>query len=535
MASIALVRPPQVMPVDALGISQGTPSIGVAYINGSLKKAGHNVTIVDALGEDLNTFHQYGDSKLLINGLTAEEIPKMIHEPVDIIAISCMFSNEWVYTKLVIKSLVSSFPNVPIIAGGEHITADPEFSLRTAPEIDVCVKGEGEKTIIEVIDAILNGDSFSNINGVGFIADGQYIDTGLGTRIDDIDKIAWPSWDGYPIENYLSQGFGFNQVRGRPMPVMASRGCPFRCTFCSSPQMWTTKWIARDPYDVVSEIKYYIDKYDIDHVEFYDLTAIIKKEWTIEFTELLIKENLEISWTLPSGTRSEALDGETLKQMKEAGCTRLTYAPESGSKATLKRIKKKVEPDRMIDSIRSAEKHGILVKSNFIFGFPDQTLYECWETYKFLFKLAWAGMHDVALFSFLPYPGSELYVQLQNKGKIPKDPVEFDTFLTKNVLGDFSMISWSDDLSSRQVKYLIIGAFFWFYCWSFLFRPQRLITTIWRFIRSRPVTTLDILIDGVKRNFIKGRKTRNINNIKETYITNRLHPLGSQKIGESQQ
>ena len=534
MASIALVRPPQVMPVDALGISQGTPSIGVAYLNGSLKKAGHDVIIVDALGEGLNSFHRYGKSKLLINGLTAEEIPNKIDHTVDVIAVSCMFSNEWVYTKLVIQSLARSFPNVPIIAGGEHITADPEFSLRTAPEINLCVKGEGEKTIIEVIDATLNGSSFHDIFGVAFIDDGKYIDTGLSPRIGEIDNIPWPLWDGYPLENYLSRGFGFNQVRGRPMPVMATRGCPFRCTFCSSPQMWTTKWNAREPADVIEEIKYYIDKFNIDHVEFYDLTAIIQKEWTIKFTELMIKNNININWTLPSGTRSEALDGETLKAMQRAGCTRLTYAPESGSIATLKRIKKKVKPDRMVDSIRCAEKEGIFVKSNFIFGFPGQTLYECWETYKFLFKLAWAGMHDVALFSFLPYPGSELYVQLQNEGKIPKDPIEFDTFLTKNVLGDFSMLSWSDDLTSRQIKYLIIGAFFWFYCWSFLFRPQRLITTIWRFIRSRPVTTLDILIDGVKRNFIKGRKTRNINKIKETFITNRIHPLRSPEIRESQ-
>ena len=125
MASIALVRPPQVMPMDALGISQGTPSIGVAYLNGSLKKAGHDVIIVDALGEGLNSFHRYGNSKLLINGLTAEEIPKIIPKSVDVIAISCMFSNEWIYTKLVIQSLAELLPNIPIIAGGEHITVDP--------------------------------------------------------------------------------------------------------------------------------------------------------------------------------------------------------------------------------------------------------------------------------------------------------------------------------------------------------------------------------------------------------------------------
>ena len=169
MASIALVRPPQVMPVDVLGISQGTPSIGMAYLNGSLKNANHDVTIVDALGEGLNSFHRYGNSKLLINGLTAEEIPKKIPKSVDVIAISCMFSNEWIYTKLVIQSLAELFPNIPIIAGGEHITADPEFSLRTAPQIDVCVKGEGEKTIIEVIDAILNESAFSEINNNGTI------------------------------------------------------------------------------------------------------------------------------------------------------------------------------------------------------------------------------------------------------------------------------------------------------------------------------------------------------------------------------
>jgi len=98
--------------------------------------------------------------------------------------------------------------------------------------------------------------------------------------------------------------------------------------------MWGIRWVSRNPRLVVDEIKFYIRRYNINHIDFNDLTTVINRAWIIEFCQLLISENLGITWSLSSGTRSEALDHEVLSYMKRAGIQRITYAPESGSNAT---------------------------------------------------------------------------------------------------------------------------------------------------------------------------------------------------------
>ena len=105
--------------------------------------------------------------------------------------------------------------------------------------------------------------------------------------------------------------------------------------------MWTTLWNVRDPEDVYNEMKLYVEKYQITNFDFYDLTAIVKKKWIVDFCNLLIKNNLNVIWQLPSGTRSEAIDGEVAPLLKQAGCRNLSYAPESGSPEILKLVKKK--------------------------------------------------------------------------------------------------------------------------------------------------------------------------------------------------
>src|SRR5262249_39421813 len=152
----------------------------------------------------------------------------------------------------------------------------------------------------------------------------------------------------------------------RAMPMLASRGCPYTCTFCSSPSMWSTRWVSRDPKLVLQEIKAYIDRYGINHIDFNDLTTVINRRWMLEFTRLVSDEGLKLTWSLSSGTRREALDEEVLASMKRAGIQRLTYAPESGSKKTLERIQKRVDLDWMTRSIRASVKVGIYSRANLI-------------------------------------------------------------------------------------------------------------------------------------------------------------------------
>ena len=508
MSRVALVRPPQILPAATITTSQGVPSIGVAYLAGALKAAGHQVSVVDAFGEAVHRFRRLGDTGLLVNGLNAAEIVDRIPDDVDVIGVSCMYSNEWLYSKVVIGAILARFPGVPVVAGGEHISADPEYALASRPGMRCAVLGEGEETLIDLVEALETERSLTTVNGLAFVdRHGRLERTPARKRIRDVDAIPLPSWDETPLEHYLSNGLGMASVRGRSMPMIASRGCPYQCTFCSNPLMWTQRWIARTPRLVIDEMKLYIAKYAATRFEFYDLTTIVKREWILEFTELLRREDLSTTWALPSGTRSEALDAEVLARLKETGCHELCYAPESGSPTTLKRIKKEVKLPRMLSSMRAAVTNGISVKTNMIVGFPGQTKREIAESYLFLAKLAFVGVDDVAVFPFVPYPGSELFFRLVREGKIERGGRGYERFLAENIYNELSrMKSWSEYVSDRQIKVLTVGGMVWFYLWQYAFRPWRVLRTIVRLASNRPKNMLERALDGVIRNFIGGRK-----------------------------
>jgi len=510
--NIQLIRPPLVVGRGTFSFSNGTPSIGLAYISGALIEVGANVSVLDAIAFAPEQFTPLEDTDLLINGYVSSQILEELDPNADYFGISCMFSCDWIYTKKVISAIKQKYPNKIIIAGGEHITADAQYSLQSSP-IDICVLGEGEETIIDLLKILESSEkNYTNCLGIAYMINGEYIETKRRNRIREIDKIAKPNWNSYPLEIFLSRGMGFNKVSGRPMPMLASRGCPYQCTFCSNPLMWTTRWVARNPKDVVDEIETYIKTYRIDHVEFYDLTAIVKKQWIIDFAKEITSRGIIFNWSLPSGTRSEALDKEVLTALKNSGCDRLVYAPESGSSSTLKRIKKKINLDRMIKSIEIAEKIGINTKANIVFGFPGQTFKESFETVAFLGRCAWVGMHDISVFNFIPYPGSEIFGDLIASGEIDRDSEDYEYVLSGNVVGNLrKMKSWSDSLSTIQIKFFIFTCVIFFYTVSYLKTPSRFLILCINVIKSRPSSTMELIVHGQIKKFFRIIKKREIN------------------------
>lgn len=502
MAVVTLIRPPRVMPRTTVTTSRGVPSIGIAYIAANLKKDGHQVMVIDAFGEALYKFTPIEHTNLLVNGLSAEEIIERIPQNTEIIGISCMYSNEWLYTKRIIINIMGTFSGIPLIVGGEHVTADPEYVLSSCPGIHSCVLGEGETTVNELITAIKEKIPLRAIAGLCYSdSEGRFIRTALRKRIDDIDQIPWPSWEEIPLENYLREGFGMGSILGRNMPMVASRGCPFRCTFCSNQKMWQSKWIARDPKLVVEEMKQYVKRFKVDNFEFFDSTSIIKREWVMQFTDLLIQEQMNITWSMPSGTRIEVFDRALLNQLYKSGCQTLTCSPESGSRKTLERIKKSIDLNKVLQFIEDANKSNIHTKANIVIGFPSQKKREVWETFIFVLKIAWRGVRDVAIFPFVPYPGSELFYQLVREGKIKKETAQYEIFLSSNVYNEVTkMKSWSEHISDRSIKLYTIGGMIIFYFIQFLVRPHRMVSMAYRIIRNKPSTMLERALTGIIRN-----------------------------------
>ncbi len=450
------------------------PPLGLAYVAACLKKAGYDVRCVDALGEAPLQRIATEDKKYLYYGLSIKEILQhLARKEFNVLFVSLMFSHDWPMTKSFIKTIKKIYPEVVMVCGGEHISACPKFSMEDCPEIDICVLGEGEETSIDVLKAIEQKKSLSKVNGIVYRLGGNIITNPRRSRISKLDDIPLPAWDLFPLENYLSNNLGYGVNPGRTMPMLISRGCPFQCTFCSSPQMWTTKWQARDTDCVIEEMQFYIDKYKITNFDFYDLTAIVRKDWIIKFCQKIIKKNWNITWQMPSGTRSEALDDETLGLMILSGQKHISYAPESASKTTLIKIKKKIKIENMKKSIRSALSKGMSVKLNLMLGFPDETHKEMLETLKFVMDAAFMGVSDVYLASFSPYPGSELFDQMYENGQIPKLDDEYFLNLTSytDLLHSYS---YSRHVGHHMLTIYRIGGMSMFYILNFLLRPNRI-------------------------------------------------------------
>ncbi|NIM62908.1 MAG: radical SAM protein, partial [Acidobacteria bacterium] len=309
-------------------------------------------------------------------------------------------------------------------------------------------------------------------------------------RKREVDEIPDPDWSLFRMEDYISSGGHHGVDLGRTMPILASRGCPYQCTFCSSPLMWTTLWKARDPAAVVAEIKRYRDEYDATNFDLYDLTAIVKKDWIIEFSKLLIEEVPGITWQLPSGTRSEAIDEQVSRYLFASGCTNMNYAPESGNPRILKAIKKKVKLDRMIESMKSASSEGIGVKANIMMGFPGETKRDLIPTFKFIARMAVTGVDDVSCYAVCPYPGSEMFRELLAEKKIALD---YDFLLSMvNYTDPMKAKSCSEFMSDRFLRAITHVGMGFFYSISFVRYPWK----AWRvfrnlFITKQPETKLE--------------------------------------------
>ncbi len=467
---ISLVRPPIVVPTWNQA-ALVTPPLGLAYVAGALDCAGYEVTVVDAVGEAIDQRTPWGRDCLLF-GLAPDEIVERIPRHTQIIGLSAGFTFEWPICRQLIWQIRERFPGALLVVGGEHATAAPELTLSEAPA-DVCVLGEGEQTMLELARRS-SGGRFdpATIAGIAYrTGGGAVVRTAPRERISDLDSIPWPAWYLLPIEQYLDRRLGFGVDRGRSMPLLASRGCPYQCTFCSSPAMWTTRWSVRSVDNLLLEMQYYQRRYGIENFDFYDLTAIVRKSWIKQFCQTIIERKLKFSWQLPSGTRSEAIDAEVAPLLFAAGCRNLSYAPESGSPAVLERIKKRIEPQRMLHSMSASVRAGINIKCNIMLGFPGETWREVAQSLAFIARMAWVGAHDLSIWAFSPYPGSELFDELRAAGQIELDDDYYDQL--RSYADAAATRSFSRHIGHTQLKAVRWLGVLVFYLLSWLRRPWR--------------------------------------------------------------
>jgi radical SAM superfamily enzyme YgiQ (UPF0313 family) len=467
-----LIRLPAFAPRRLDG-HEGPPPLGLAYIAASLRAAGCEVSAVDCVGEGLDEYRAVAaDENLLSHGMPIERALDRVPADARLIGFSSMFSMEWPHQRELIRRVRERFPAAFLVIGGEHASAIPEFVLEDCPALDAVAVGEGELTAAELAAALRDGTPVHAVKGLCLRQDGTIIRTPRRERISDLNAIPEPAWDLFPVERYMSagtvQGIGF----GRKMPMLASRGCPYECTFCSNPTMWTPRWLPRSVDALVAEMKRHKQRYGADNFIFYDLTAIVSRPWALEFCRRLIAEDLRVSWQLPDGTRSEAIDPELAELLYRSGCRLMEMAPETGSQEELDRIKKKAKVGRILRSMKAAHDAGISVTANLIFGLPGTTWKDLLLTFGFIARMAAAGVDDISPSLFIPYPGSESFEDLRARGQLSLDDGYFKGLQGNRVFFGGRAPSYCA-LSPRTLEWSLRLAVALFYGLGFLLRPWR--------------------------------------------------------------
>jgi len=506
---ITLCKPFVVLSKNAYS-SPVTLPLGLAYLGGVLEKADYKTKIIDATGDERPIkITRSTDNQCNLQGLTLEQIIKRIDPKTFIFGISLMFSQEWIFHRPLIKKIKEKFPNIIIVAGGEHPSAIPEYVLRDCPAIDYVIRGEGEFSMLEFSHNLFHKKSVNNIAGISFInKDNKFVDNGASKRIEHIDKIPRPAWHLLKPENYFNDYFTLGLAKGRNMPILATRGCPFQCTFCSSPTMWTTRYIMRDPEEIVDEIEWLKKEYKANDFEFFDLTAIIKKSWILEFCNVLKKRGIkDITWQLPVGTRTETLDKEILKAIHDSGCHSVCYAPESGSEKSLNVIKKRVKISRLLSSIKSAVEVGHNTKLNFIIGFPHETIIDCLKTIFFAVYCAFRyGVSDINFAIFVPYPGSELFEELKKRKKVEVNDVYFNKL---HAQFDFTKgDSYCENVPSSILMILRFMAFLLSYGSIYIARPMRIFRLLKNIFSGKEFFATNLLEQRIYEFFLRRKMKR---------------------------
>jgi anaerobic magnesium-protoporphyrin IX monomethyl ester cyclase len=499
-----LINPHKLIPKSLSVTQRSSPPLGLAYIAGSLSKVGFEVEVIDCIAEAPDNYFNYKTSdQILVQGITFSDLEMHLSTNYDMIGVSCMFTNNWLINRDLIDFLKIKFPDALIVAGGEHVSAIPEYCLETTEGLDLVVCGEGEETISTIAEALLNKQSVAEIEGtvVKLRTKEEIVNNGRRTRVRKIETISSPLWEVFPLQKYFENDLSFGVANGRSLPILATRGCPYECAFCSSAQMWTTKYTMRTVEDVIKEIKSLHNMHGVTNFDFYDLTAIINRRWILDFCKHLKQENLKITWQIPGGTRSEAIDGEVSLALFESGCVNITYAPESGSERMLAYIKKKVNLQRMLSSIRQSHQAGLNVKLNIILGYPEERISDILKTIGFLIKAAFNGAHDASPSIFSPYPGFEFFRELLNEGKIVLNDHYFERIVASESLNHFT--NYNRHISKPLLVILQYTSYFTFYGFNFLFRPSRFINFILNILSKNYKTRGEYMVAFMLQRFIK--------------------------------
>jgi len=377
--------------------------IGLANISSILKKNGYNV-------ECLNANHFYEPMGVLLKNV-------IIDKKIDIV---CTGGISPLYNKLreifVITKQIN--PGIITILGGGIVSSEPIITMEMIQEADIGVIGEGENAILEILSSIVTNQNLSTINGIVFKNSmGKITKTSKREQINNIDLLPYPDYQGFELDKLLSMqsqnDLEYWNLYDKPriVPIIASRSCPYKCTFCFHPL--GNKYRQHSLDYIFGLIEYLIHQFKANGFAIFDELFMTKnrKDKFVEFCHRIKK--YKIQWNIQ--LRVDTVDESILRLAKESGCTYISYGLESACNKILKSMKKIITVKQIEKALHLTHECGIGTRGNFIFGDEKETLETAFETLRW-----WANnkKYTIALSLVQPYPGTTLYLNAINKGVI---------------------------------------------------------------------------------------------------------------------
>ena len=376
-------------------------SNGICWLGAVVRQNNYNIEIVDALPLKLNNDEL---AKLIV-----EKSPKYV----GITACSIdIFSASDFAMKL--KSLS---PDIITLIGGAHITAVPRETMERFPAFDIGIIGEGEDTIIDLLDTLAgrNSKDLSEVEKIIYRDNGKTILTNTLRPMVDLDSLPLPAWDLLPDIRKYYFAPPWTMHSGKTATIITSRGCPYQCIYCDR-KIFGNKVRFHSAEYVLDMIKELHSKYGILHFRIADDNYIVNKKRLKKLCDLIKKENLEISWSCLA--RVDSIDTESMVMMKDAGCWSIAFGIETGSQKIHDFEKKKISLEKIESAVKLTRKAGIRTIGFNIIGHPLETVETIKETIRFNKKIK---IDDSKTQFMVPFPGSELYHMAEKYGTFKKD------------------------------------------------------------------------------------------------------------------
>ena len=370
------------------------PHIGVAYLASFLTHKGFRVSVFDLslklhniVTDELKRFwhvdciNSFFQSEIadMISKNFENEISKFVEEflatDTRVIGFSVNMISIYVANRIA-KMIKAKDPQRLIIFGGAG-TFSKHPRDRIKPSFaDVYVIGEGEFTLFNILDAYYSNRKIPNATGILLAKDLGKYQPELSPNIQNLDEVPFPTFSGFDLKEY-NQGQDY-----KPLPLLLSRGCIRRCTYCIDYLMWP-KFRFRSPGHIMNEIKYHVMNNNVKAFEVSDLTCNGNLRQLSELCDLIIDSGLKFSWVSYAIIRRD-MDFKLLEKMKKAGCHTLIYGVENGSDRILKLMGKGYTSKEASEVIQNTNKAGICTNINIIVGFPGENEDDFNQTIEFI-------------------------------------------------------------------------------------------------------------------------------------------------------